>query len=137
MHIVRSGESEDIVRLDPMLIDYVQISDGPISVPDPQNYMSEAMNERMVPGTGEMPLVEMIRAIRRDVVVSIEVPMRSLKRAGMSEGERVRLAVDGARRSEERRVGKECGSTCGAGGSRDLEKKQCTCTSKNSQSHIS
>src|SRR3546814_1292905 len=50
MHIVRSGESEDIVRLDPMLIDYVQISDGPISVPDPQNYMSEAMNERMVPG---------------------------------------------------------------------------------------
>src|SRR3546814_2061337 len=66
--------------------------------------------ERMVPGTGEMPLVEMIRAIRRDVVVSIEVPMRSLKKAGMSEVERVRLAVDG--RSEERRVGKECGSTC-------------------------
>src|SRR3546814_9966129 len=61
--------------------------------------MSEAMNERMVPGTGEMPLVEMIRAIRRDVVVSIEVPMRSLKKAGMSEVERVRLAVDG--RSEE------------------------------------
>src|SRR3546814_5647456 len=50
MHIVRSGESEDIVRLDPMLIDYVQISDGPMSVPDPQHYMSEAMHERMVPG---------------------------------------------------------------------------------------
>lgn len=98
MHIVRSGESEDIARLDPMLIDYVQISDGPISVPDPLNYMNEAMNERMVPGTGEMPLVEMIRAIRRDVVVSIEVPMRSLKEAGLSEVERIRLAVEGARR---------------------------------------
>jgi len=98
MHITRSGESGDIARLDPMLIDYVQISDGPLSVPDPLNYMNEAMNERMVPGTGEMPLVEMIRAMRRDIIVSIEVPMRSLKEAGMSETERVRLAVEGARK---------------------------------------
>ncbi|WP_257541196.1 sugar phosphate isomerase/epimerase [Sphingobium sp. CFD-1] len=98
MHITRSGESGDIARLDPVLIDYVQISDGPLSVPDPLNYMNEAMNERMVPGTGEMPLVEMIRAMRRDIIVSIEVPMRSLKEAGMSETERVRLAVEGARK---------------------------------------
>src|SRR3546814_20401094 len=32
MHIVRSGESEDIVRLDPMLIDKVQHRAGPITV---------------------------------------------------------------------------------------------------------
>ena len=57
MHLVRSGSgSADIAALAPGLIGYVQLSDVPL-VPTIRNYMEEACFERMVPGTGEAPLL--------------------------------------------------------------------------------
>ncbi|MDB6062646.1 MAG: hypothetical protein JWM78_2749 [Verrucomicrobiaceae bacterium] len=99
MHLTRVGDTAaDLARLDPQLIDYVQLSDGPSVIADPFNYMDEAMNERMIPGDGDMPLVDILRAVRADLVVSVEVPMRSLAQAGVSAQERVQRAVAGARR---------------------------------------
>jgi len=57
--------------------------------------MEEALHERMIPGTGELPLVEMLRAVPDTVVVSAEVPLRSLAEAGVGDLERVRLIVAG------------------------------------------
>jgi hypothetical protein len=45
-----------------------------------------------------MPLVKMLQAIRPDVVVSGEVPMRSLREAGVGDLERSKMVVAGMRR---------------------------------------
>jgi len=98
MHIVRSKEIALLSTLDPMLIDYVQISDGPLQAKNLEAYMDEAMYERQIPGEGEMPLIELLRMIRSDVIVSCEVPLRSKREAGISNGDCARLVCDGARR---------------------------------------
>ena len=62
MHLVRSGSgADDLAALDPDLIGYVQLSDVPL-VPSISNYMEEACFERMVPGTGELPLARSPRS---------------------------------------------------------------------------
>jgi len=56
------------------------------------------LHERMIPGTGELPLVEMLRAVPATVVISAEVPLRSLRDAGVSDLERARRVVAGVNR---------------------------------------
>ena len=66
MHLVRSGSGPaDVAVLDPALIGYIQLSDVPL-VPTIADYMEEACFERMVPGTGEAPLLEILDALPRD-----------------------------------------------------------------------
>jgi len=98
MHVARTGEAGDLAALDPGMIDYVQISDAPLAMPSLEAYMEEALNERMIPGTGELPLVEMLRAVPDTVVISAEVPLRSLREAGVSDLERVHRIVAGINR---------------------------------------
>lgn len=93
MHITRSGEVGLLSRIDPSLIDYVQISDGPIEVEDMEAYGREATLERAVPGEGEMPLEEILSSVPAHVVVSGEVPMHARRSAGMSDLERSRRVV--------------------------------------------
>jgi sugar phosphate isomerase/epimerase len=93
MHITRSGEVGLLSRIDPSLIDYVQISDGLIEVEDMEAYGREATLERAVPGEGEMPLEEILSSVPAHVVVSGEVPMHARRSAGMSDLERSRLVV--------------------------------------------
>ena len=95
MHVARTGEAGDLAALDPGMIDYVQISDAPLAMPSLDAYMEEALHERMIPGSGELPLVEMLRAVPETVVISAEVPLRSLREAGVSDLERVRRIVAG------------------------------------------
>jgi sugar phosphate isomerase/epimerase len=99
MHVSRSGEATLVATMDPSLIDYVQICDAPLAMPaTPEEYIYEAMNERVVPGEGELPLVDIMRNVRPEVIVSVETPLRSRLEAGMSDVERARLVVEGARR---------------------------------------
>ncbi len=61
MHLVRSGSSiADLAALDPALIGYIQLNDVPLA-PTIPSYMEEAMFERMTPGTGELPLLDITR----------------------------------------------------------------------------
>ena len=55
------------------------------------------MYERMAPGDGELPLREILAAVPPDVVVGLEVPMRTLAEAGVSAADRLRTCVAGAR----------------------------------------
>ena len=66
--------------------------------PSDQAYFHEAMHERQIPGDGELPLNDLLDALPSDVVVALEVPMRSRAEAGASPLERARLAAEGARR---------------------------------------
>jgi len=97
MHLVRSGSGPaDLAALDPKLIGYVQLCDAPL-VSRFSTYMEEAMTERRVPGQGELPLLEILRAVPRDLVVSLEVPLLSQAKAGIGPLDRLRPAVAAAR----------------------------------------
>ncbi|QIY75694.2 sugar phosphate isomerase/epimerase family protein [Streptomyces sp. RLB1-33] len=97
MHIVRSGSGpDDLARLDPGVIGYIQLSDVPL-VPAIPSYMEEAMFERMVPGTGELPLLDVLEALPRDLVIGLEIPLCAEAMAGVGPHERIGRCVDAAR----------------------------------------
>ncbi len=98
MHLVRSGSSAaDLAAVDADQIGYAQLNDTTLQ-PRLDNYMEEAMYERMVPGEGELPLRDILAALPADVVLELEVPQRSLALAGVSPIDRLRPCVDAARR---------------------------------------
>jgi sugar phosphate isomerase/epimerase len=97
MHLARFGASADDLRAIPAeRIGYIQLSDttwqGRLT-----HYAEEAMFERMPPGDGELPLVDMLAALPRDRVVGLEVPMRSRAEAGVSAYDRLLPCVAGAK----------------------------------------
>jgi sugar phosphate isomerase/epimerase len=97
MHLVRTGGTAvELAALDPALIGYVQLSDAPL-VGRFATYFEEAMYERMVPGTGELPLVEILAALPRDVIIGLEVPQRSLALAGEGPEQRLGRCVSATR----------------------------------------
>ena len=60
-------------------------------------YMEEAMFERMVPGQGELPLQAILAAVPADVIVGLEVPLRSQAESGIGPEARLRPCVAAAR----------------------------------------
>lgn len=99
LHLARAGEGpDDIRKIDPQLIGYCQLSDGPRASESLSAYLDEASYERAIPGDGELPLVEVLSLLSRDVTISAEVPLRSLAQAGVSPAERARRILDGSRR---------------------------------------
>jgi sugar phosphate isomerase/epimerase len=98
MHLVRSGSSAaDLAAIDPDHIGYAQLNDTTLQ-PRIDNYMEEAMFERMVPGEGELPLRDILSVLPPGIVLELEVPRRSLALAGVSHIDRLRPCVEAARR---------------------------------------
>lgn len=98
MHLVRSGAgAAELTAIPAQLIGYAQLNDTTLR-PHIDNYMEEAMFERMVPGEGELPLHDLLSALPGDTVLEIEVPRRSLALAGVSPIDRLRPCVEAARR---------------------------------------
>jgi sugar phosphate isomerase/epimerase len=96
MHVARSGATAaDLAALDPALVGYIQLCDAPLKpvIPD---YMDEAMHQRLVPGEGELPLLDMLAALPRDRIVGLEVPLRSEAEAGVGTKERMSRCVAAA-----------------------------------------
>jgi sugar phosphate isomerase/epimerase len=97
MHFVRAGgTAADIAAVDPNVIGYVQLCDAPL-VSRFASYMDEALHERMVPGTGELPLLDIVAAVPEHVVLGLEVPQRSLAESGVGPRERLARCVDATR----------------------------------------
>jgi sugar phosphate isomerase/epimerase len=83
-HFVRAGGTrQDIAAIDPALIRYVQINDGPASMPE-SDWIAESIGERLFPGSGEFPLVELLRMLPRDIPWAIETPSLRRARGGVS-----------------------------------------------------
>jgi sugar phosphate isomerase/epimerase len=97
MHFFRLGNTiAQLAAMDPALIGYVQLCDAPWA-PRFDTYMEEAMYERLAPGDGELPLREFVALIPPGVVVSLEIPMRSLAEQGVGPRERLAPCVAAAR----------------------------------------
>jgi hypothetical protein len=59
--------------------------------------MDEATFDRMAPGEGELPLRSHLAVLPSNVVLSLEVPSRTLEKAGLSVRQRLERYVSAAR----------------------------------------
>lgn len=100
------GDIERLRSLEPALLGYVQLCDGPLTPPsglprprslprgqstDGTDLQLESRAMRLLPGDGELPLAEFMDALPPDIPVSVEAPVLSL-RDELSPVEFLRLA---------------------------------------------
>jgi sugar phosphate isomerase/epimerase len=94
LHIQRSGDDvTDVRRVAPSALAYLQLCDGPREVPDglriprqlPRGQSAggsvaqlESRAARLLPGEGEIPVVDFTAALPADLPVSVEAPNRAL-----------------------------------------------------------
>jgi sugar phosphate isomerase/epimerase len=100
LHTFRGGSSLASLRSHRARIGRAQLNDGPrlIAAGDGRH---EAVAERRIPGEGELPLTEFIRALPEDIVIGVEVPQSDAATRGVDAAARVRAAVAGTRRALE------------------------------------
>ena len=84
------GLAKDELRaIEPGLIRYVQVNDGLAWIPDEQ-MVAESLGERLYPGEGAFPLVDLLKAAPRDVPWAIETPSLRRAQAGVSAEDQAR-----------------------------------------------
>lgn len=93
-HFSRShSQLEDIASIPPARLRYVQFCDVPALVPPTMEaILDQARAERLFPGEGELDLLGLLRAIPRDIPLSLEVPTHTLART-VGATERARRAL--------------------------------------------
>lgn len=97
MHIFRSGATvADVAAIPPEEIGYIQLCDVPL-VSAHANYADEARYDRLCPGKGELPLLELLKVLPRERAVGIEVPMLALAEAGVGPHARLGPCVEATR----------------------------------------
>lgn len=97
MHFFRAGAAAgDLTGIDPNLIGYVQLCDAPLAW-TPESYANEARYERLCPGDGELPLLDLLAALPRHLVVGLEIPMQAKALAGFGPKERLAPCIAATR----------------------------------------
>lgn len=92
-HLIGSGGSvADLDVIDVSIIRYVQLCDGPLPMPEDQVSVG-AVCERMYPGEGQFPLLDMLRRVPLDVPVGIECPSLSRVQAGKTPLEQAQEGI--------------------------------------------
>lgn len=101
LHIVRTGTPlGTLAAIDPAVICTAQVCDGPATIA-PDQAVEEAGYQRGIPGTGVFPVVDFFRVLPPDIVIGMEVPLKSQREAGMSALERTRAVLDATRRLQQ------------------------------------
>ncbi len=98
-HFSRSrSRIEHIAAVPPSRFRYLQFCDVPAAIPPTMDaILAEARAERLFPGEGELDLIGLLRAVPRDLPLSVEVPTATLARS-VSAVERARRALAATRR---------------------------------------
>ena len=98
LHFVRTGTPMAALReLDPDLIGYFQLCDGPLEA-TADDYGREGAFDRLPPGEGAFPLHALLALVPPDLPISLEVPTASLRAQGFCAEERARRVVEATRR---------------------------------------
>jgi sugar phosphate isomerase/epimerase len=93
MHVFRSGSNIcDLGALSANDVGYIQLCDVPL-IAHSNDYAHEAVHERLSPGEGELPILDALRALPRDVTVGLEVPKLTKAKAGVGPRERLSQCV--------------------------------------------
>ncbi|MDB5851037.1 MAG: xylose isomerase [Rhodoferax sp.] len=97
LQFFRSGaKSEQLAGIDPLLLPYMQLCDGPLAGPvSVDDRRVEARTARLLPGEGELPLASLLRALPPNIPVSVEAP--TLRLAGLPFDEQARIVGDATR----------------------------------------
>ena len=96
LHAMRTGARVAEIQSAAPLIWGVQLSDGPAQMPQDQRWR-EAIGDRLLPGLGAFPLVDIIACLSADMVVDVEVPQATAKAQGQTAHQRIAAAVAAAR----------------------------------------
>lgn len=97
-HLVREGGTvADVRAMKPGLIRYIQVCDGAASLA-PEERRIEASFERLYPGEGVFPLVELLSDGPTDISWGIEAPSRRRAATGMSAEMQAQAAMAAVRR---------------------------------------
>ena len=84
LHLTRTGSSTETLRtIPPQLIQYAQVCDGRTSEVS-ADYMDEALNHRMLPGTGCFAIADILKALPEEVALDVEVPNVERQNAGIT-----------------------------------------------------
>ena len=109
LHLARSGGTvEEVARAvaaDPGRFPYIQLCDAPAGAPgDTRELLEEAIENRLMPGEGSLPLSELLEGLPDGLALSVEIPNRGL--AGVDPSERARrLATAVSTWAARRRIG--------------------------------
>lgn len=97
-HLSRSRSSIDEIGSVPAKrLHFMQFCDVPAAIPPTMDeILAEARAERLFPGEGALDLVGLLRAVPRDLPLSVEVPTHTLART-MSASDRARRALASTR----------------------------------------
>ena len=98
LQFFRSGAAPDeLASVDPALLPYMQLCDGPrIGPASVDERRREARTARLLPGEGELPLAELLRALPPGIPLSVEAP--TLHLAGLPFDEQARTVGETTRR---------------------------------------
>ena len=97
-HLVREGGSvADVYATGPGLIRYVQLCDGPASVP-PDAAPLESWQERLYPGDGIFPLIDVFSAVPTNIAWGVEAPSRRRANSGMSAAQQAKEVMGAVRK---------------------------------------
>jgi sugar phosphate isomerase/epimerase len=98
-HLSRSrSRIADIASIPPSQLRCMQFCDVPAAIPPTMDaILAEARAERLFPGEGEVDLLGLLRAVPRDIPLSVEVPTHTLARS-VGATERARRALAATRR---------------------------------------
>lgn len=95
LHLHRSGGTPtELADTDPRLLASLQLCDAPRAAP--HDLPRESRYDRLYPGEGELPLLELLQAVSPELPISVEVP--NAARAHRSAFERAHEAATSARR---------------------------------------
>lgn len=117
LHLSRSGGGpeqlrEAVTRYGDERFPYVQICDAPIAAPPDGQLRDEAVRARLLPGDGELPLQDCLKALPAGIPVAVEAPTVQLR--ALPPGERANRTMraiqamsipDGPGRGEDRAHG--------------------------------
>ncbi len=102
LHLSRSGGTPDDLRaVSPTLFAYGQLCDAGPDAPDTADraaIRTEAIDGRLMPGDGVLPLADLIDAWPTNLPLSIELRSRALRQRHPDPTERARVVLDATRR---------------------------------------
>jgi sugar phosphate isomerase/epimerase len=95
LHLHRSGSVPQVADLDPDLVLLVQLCDARRAAPAEHRLRTEALGDRLYPGEGELPVLEVLSLLPRDVALTVEAPVAA--DVALSPEQRARRAAGSLR----------------------------------------